>query len=264
YHYRARMYDSIAGRFCSRDPIGYAGGIGLYTYVRNSAVSLVDPFGLEFTATGHQVSYSEMMGMNDGNRYVHGYTPQPVVKETGNDVIDVYAKPGCPDCFCAHVLKAKQLNVHVDSYIIKKSESVGVLTTERGWGDIKTHEINRVKAYRMLYKHFIKPANSEAEVFKCGTVCRTTRNAAKEALEGYLKSLRFWAKDGFNHSMDDVQAVISKDWETENNLLYADPPAILGPNHPELLAGIRRFHTPDPSMLKTRKPGKCPVSTCGN
>lgn len=23
YHYRARMYDSIAGRFCSRDPIGH-------------------------------------------------------------------------------------------------------------------------------------------------------------------------------------------------------------------------------------------------
>ncbi len=25
YHYRARMYDSVAGRFCSRDPIGFEG-----------------------------------------------------------------------------------------------------------------------------------------------------------------------------------------------------------------------------------------------
>ncbi|TWT92603.1 RHS repeat-associated core domain-containing protein [Neorhodopirellula pilleata] len=30
YHYRARMYDSVAGRFCSRDPIGYWDGLSLY------------------------------------------------------------------------------------------------------------------------------------------------------------------------------------------------------------------------------------------
>ncbi|TWT80045.1 tRNA(Glu)-specific nuclease WapA precursor [Planctomycetes bacterium CA13] len=34
YHYRARMYDSGAGRFCSRDPIGFLGGsFGLYSNV---------------------------------------------------------------------------------------------------------------------------------------------------------------------------------------------------------------------------------------
>ena len=30
YHYRARMYNAVAGRFCSRDPIGYIDGIHLY------------------------------------------------------------------------------------------------------------------------------------------------------------------------------------------------------------------------------------------
>jgi len=30
YHYRARMYDSVAGRFCSRDPIGHVDGASLY------------------------------------------------------------------------------------------------------------------------------------------------------------------------------------------------------------------------------------------
>lgn len=30
YHYRARMYDSVAGRFVSRDPIGYADGFSMY------------------------------------------------------------------------------------------------------------------------------------------------------------------------------------------------------------------------------------------
>ncbi len=30
YHFRARMYDPLTGRFCSRDPIGYADGESLY------------------------------------------------------------------------------------------------------------------------------------------------------------------------------------------------------------------------------------------
>jgi|SRR6056297_597342 len=45
YHYRARMYDPVAGRFCSRDPIGYKEGQSLYrSYF---GMSRADPFGLE-------------------------------------------------------------------------------------------------------------------------------------------------------------------------------------------------------------------------
>ncbi|QDV44436.1 tRNA3(Ser)-specific nuclease WapA precursor [Stieleria neptunia] len=52
YHYRARMYDPIAGRFCSRDPIGYAGrSLSLYLFVGSNALKFVDPFGLKGTVT---------------------------------------------------------------------------------------------------------------------------------------------------------------------------------------------------------------------
>jgi RHS repeat-associated protein len=44
YHYRARMYDSLAGRFCSRDPIGYLDGESLYRI--NISLSEFDPLGL--------------------------------------------------------------------------------------------------------------------------------------------------------------------------------------------------------------------------
>jgi RHS repeat-associated protein len=56
YHYRARMYDSSLGRFCSRDPVAALGGVTaavheqlarLYSYCRNHPSRYVDPMGLQ-------------------------------------------------------------------------------------------------------------------------------------------------------------------------------------------------------------------------
>lgn len=41
-----RYYDPLAGRFITRDPIGYAGGFNLYAYVDNDPLGFVDPTGL--------------------------------------------------------------------------------------------------------------------------------------------------------------------------------------------------------------------------
>ncbi len=47
YHYRARMYDSVAGRFCSRDPIGFEGSPwNLYEFLGSMALGAMDPNGL--------------------------------------------------------------------------------------------------------------------------------------------------------------------------------------------------------------------------
>jgi RHS repeat-associated protein len=46
YEYRLRYYDQNAGKFVTEDPIGFAGGINAYGYVRNQASLLNDPFGL--------------------------------------------------------------------------------------------------------------------------------------------------------------------------------------------------------------------------
>jgi len=42
---KARYYDPGTGRFISRDPIGYAGGLNLYEYTYGNPVRLVDPSG---------------------------------------------------------------------------------------------------------------------------------------------------------------------------------------------------------------------------
>jgi RHS repeat-associated protein len=46
YYYRARYYVPELGRFISRDPIGYLGGMSLYEYTQGKPSRRVDPFGL--------------------------------------------------------------------------------------------------------------------------------------------------------------------------------------------------------------------------
>jgi len=53
YFYRARYYDPNAGRFFTKDPIGFAAGdVNLYRYVYNNPVNKVDPLGLQAKKTG--------------------------------------------------------------------------------------------------------------------------------------------------------------------------------------------------------------------
>src|SRR3989337_3487390 len=56
---RARYYDPATGRFISKDPIGWAGGLNLYNYVGGNPVNFIDPFGLywEYSQTSGQTPY---------------------------------------------------------------------------------------------------------------------------------------------------------------------------------------------------------------
>jgi RHS repeat-associated protein len=45
YYYRARYYNPVLQRFISEDPIEFEGGWNFYTYVDNSPLNFIDPFG---------------------------------------------------------------------------------------------------------------------------------------------------------------------------------------------------------------------------
>jgi hypothetical protein len=50
-YYRARLHDPRLQRFITEDPIGFEGGVNLYSYVGNSPVMVTDPLGLKPSPT---------------------------------------------------------------------------------------------------------------------------------------------------------------------------------------------------------------------
>ncbi|MGV3723423.1 MAG: RHS repeat-associated core domain-containing protein [Actinomycetota bacterium] len=73
-----RYYDPGAGRFLTRDPIGYAGGVNLYCYGTNSPLSKADPSGLEaqWVQTGAGNNTEQIWGYHHAfMRFVGGRTP---------------------------------------------------------------------------------------------------------------------------------------------------------------------------------------------
>jgi RHS repeat-associated protein len=119
YHYRARMYDSVAGRFCSRDPIGFMGSRwNQYEYTQARPLIGLDPYGLKCTISilmGHswevnnhlnnepgKFSKCDRMGAICCNNYHQHRTCK---EKNGDDSTVVGSFPLVGDLYCKDVPK---------------------------------------------------------------------------------------------------------------------------------------------------------------
>lgn len=72
YHYRAREYDALHGRFVQRDPAEYLDGTNLYDYVRGRPTSSTDPDGKRRIPFAFKAFIHRRLGVNN-------WSPEPSV-----------------------------------------------------------------------------------------------------------------------------------------------------------------------------------------
>ena len=99
-----RYYDPAVGRFVTRDPIGYAGGVNLYGYTKNNPSNRTDPGGFEDRSnspqSGQLINYSSkpiavIFDKPDENGHrIEWEMVVPPEYETNPVLIDVDAVPG--------------------------------------------------------------------------------------------------------------------------------------------------------------------------
>lgn len=124
YYMRARYYDPEVGRFITKDPIGFDGGVNLYGYVENNPTNYIDPQGL---------SMSDSFG-----KLVWKVIVEAIVKPIVKPVIKKLAKEG-----------AENMGADVvQQYVNKRDEGMNSNLCDKGHTDINPLTGQKYSEYR--------------------------------------------------------------------------------------------------------------------
>ena len=222
YHYRARMCDSISGRFLSRDPIGFSGSrYSQYAFIGSMPLSGIDPFGLEFTFTIKFASLDEIKNVS-GEPSAGGYTAVPTPQRKGGIEAERHdPKDGKGSwCVCGH--STVEYDVHVEVYLPTPA-IVGSHATWRGLADIWVHEFKRLDAYYRAYNEYLADLPL-GESSCCGCFCtEEERNAYEVKLLVWMANYNQAAHDKFVAEARSAQLIIGRENAITNHR-YIDGP----------------------------------------
>jgi hypothetical protein len=173
-YYGYRYYDPVTGRWPSRDPIGERGGVNLYGFVENNAVSFWDLLGnkkwvslvSEFgdPESGKAKSSEEIWRILDGdNRLSNSKLPRDEYNRATGGIITVYGvtnqtafsyaslEKDEKDCWCVS-LKIKQDVESLIMYLGSWQDAYDAGQHPPSYKSVAAHETNHIQAlFRRLY-----------------------------------------------------------------------------------------------------------------
>jgi RHS repeat-associated protein len=179
---RRRMYDADIGRWISRDPILYAGGINLYTYVDNKSYRYSDAYGEKYTESIEFVDVKNLRllyGMSAST----GYTD---ITLKGADKIKE-----SKDRRTANVTKSKSMSIESVTYLPTKKSTIkhpNKSMTSKGYKAVVAHEKRRRIVHKNGYNATLRLVTTLAKI--CNPLCCNTPGAAKILLQSWLFKLR--------------------------------------------------------------------------
>jgi RHS repeat-associated protein len=159
YHYRARMYDAVGGRFVSRDPMGHIDGYLLYRLSRSNPSRFVDPLGSycgepwEHLGVGSLIDEDDLAGM----RWYSADLSQ--FNAYGLTYLTVSAECNCVECCGEWFIESVSFNV--DIKILIDDRAINSQGAPWGYSGHDTLSVEGVYGHEQLHvRHIMEQARN--------------------------------------------------------------------------------------------------------